>query len=98
MVRMPVPFPGRSSISRQSDRISKERHSMSRLFRILLLLVGAGALVAAARSASRRRSEQFQPFFAEAAPGPAPQPVVVEEPVVAPEPVVEVIPEPVVEP
>ena len=39
---------------------------MSRLFRFLLLLAGAGALVAAVRHISRRNREQQQPFFADA--------------------------------
>jgi len=86
---------------------------MSRLFRFLLLLAGAGALIAAARHLSRRSREQQQPFFADAHTAPAPTPafvapepiaeaVVVQEPVVAEEPIVAPEPsyaaEPVIEP
>ena len=69
---------------------------MSRLFRFLLLLAGAGALVAVVRHISRRSAEQ-QPFFADGYQAPAPfvtpepvvtEAVVVPEPVVAEEPVV----------
>ena len=45
---------------------------MSRLFRFLLLLAGAGALVAVVRHMSRRTREPPQPFFADAHRAPAP--------------------------
>ena len=63
---------------------------MSRLFRFLLLLAGAGALVAAVRHISRRNREQQQPFFADAYPAARPRPLSTwpPSPSSTPEPVV----------
>ena len=46
---------------------------MSRLVRFILLLAGAGALVAVARHLSRRHTEEAKPFFADAYVPPAPR-------------------------
>ena len=62
---------------------------MSRLFKFVLVLAGAGAAVAILRHLTRQRAEEAKPFFADAYVPPVPAP---------PEAVVVPTPEPVVEP